>query len=279
LSLAELRACQQRRIRHAFRPGTISNQQTQINTFRKFCKQYGLQHINPLESTLTLYIEHLARKFQSPKSVHNYMSSVVLMHKYMGLDCPAAQSFSVRLMLRAIDRTMRHVPTLRLPVSVTILQHLCQLCDTLGTWGAVLKCAILLSFYGFFRQSNLAPLLPHQFDSTRHTTRGDVHQSATGLRVAVKWTKTLQPAMVPVYIPLPSIPGSSLCPLRAYRSMLHAVPSPSPRAPLLLLPSKSGLLTVVTIHQLTTGFNTLTSRLNLPSHRYTFHSLRRGGPL
>ena len=199
------------------------------------------------------------------------------MHKQVGLICTATQSFSVGLMLRAIDRTMRHVPVPRLPVSVYILQQLCDLCATLGTWGVVLKAAMLLSFYGFFRQSNLAPLLPHQFDSTRHTTRGDVQLSPSGLRVALKWTKTLQPAMSPVHIPLPAIQGSSLCPLRAYRAMLHSVPSPSPRAPLLLLPSESGVLTVVTIHQLTTGFNTLCSRLHLPPHKYTFHSLRRGG--
>jgi hypothetical protein len=60
--------------------------------------------------------------------------------------------------------------------------------------------------------------------------------------------------------------------------MLHTVPSPSPRAPLLLLPSNTGGFTVITIRHLTTGFNTLIARLHLPPHIYTFHSLRRGGP-
>lgn len=199
------------------------------------------------------------------------------MHKQLDLSCTAAQSYPVSLMLKAIDKSMRHTPAIKLPVSLPVLQLLCDLCSSMGLWGVVLKCAILLSFYGFLRQSNLAPLQPNQFDHTRHTTRGDVQQSPTGLVIALKWTKTLQSAMVPVHIPLPSLPGSTLCPLRAFNSMLQGVPSPHPWAPLLLLPNTSGGLTVITIHHLTSGFNSLITRLNLPPHKYTFHSLRRGG--
>jgi hypothetical protein len=169
---------------HAFRPGTVSNQQTQIKSFVQFCLQYGLSDLHPSVDTLTLYIEYLARRFKSPKSVHNYVSAVVLMHKQLGYDCPAAQSFPVQLMLKAIDKSMRHIPSVKMPVSVTLLQQLCQLCSTMGIWGIVLKFAMLLSFYGFFRQSNLAPRLAPQFDPTCHTTRADVRQSTTGLLVA-----------------------------------------------------------------------------------------------
>ena len=277
LSLADLRRCQQERIRHAFRPGTVSNQQTQIRAFIQFCKNYGLSDLQPSVDTLTLYIEFLARKFKSPKSVRNYLSAVLLMHKQLNMDCPAAHSYPVSLMLRAIDHSMRHTPTSRLPVTVTLLQQLCSLCSTMGIWGCVLKCAMLLSFYSFFRQSNLAPPTPHQFDYTRHTTRGDVQQSPTGITIALKWTKTLQAAMVHVHIPLPSITGSPLCPVRAFNSMVQGVPTNNPRAPLLLLPSPSGGYTIVTIPHLTSGFNTLITRLHLPPHKYSFHSLRRGG--
>ena len=264
-------------MRQAFRPGTLSNHQTQIRTYLRFCIRYGLKDLEPTAHTLALYIEHLAQKFKSPQSVKNYLSAVTLIHKHLGLQCSATQSYQVTLMLRAISATMRHVPHPKSPISLPILFQLCQLCQPLGLWGLVLQCAILFSFFAFLRQSNLAPKDSTHFNSTRHPTRGDVHRSPVGLALAVKWTKTLQSSMSPVYIPLPSIPGSPLCPVRAYNAMVTRVPTPSPQAPLFLMPSQSGRLTVVSISQLRSSFNHLISQLHLPPKNFSLHSLRRGG--
>jgi hypothetical protein len=228
--------------------------------------------------TLALYIEHLAQRFKSPRSVKNYLSAVTLLHKHLGLPCQAAQSFQVSLMCRAISSTMRHQPHPKSPVTIPILLQLCQLCATRGVWGLVLQVVILFAFFGFFRQSNLAPKHPGLFHPSRHTTRGDVHLSPAGLSVSLKWTKTLQSSIVPVRIPLPSITGSPLCPLRAYQLMVSQVPTPSPTAPLLLMPSTTGKLTVVSIRQLSSSFNTLVSQLHPPTTNLSLHSLRRGGP-
>ena len=277
MSLEELRRLQRHRIRQAFRPGTLANQDTQIRTYLRFCVQYDLQHLEPSPQTLALYIEHLAQRFKSPRSVKNYLSAVTLLHKHLGIPCLAAQSFQVTLMCRAIFSTMRHQPQPKSPVSIPVLLQLCQVCTTWGLWGVILKCAILFAFFGFFRQSNLAPKHSSQFHPSRNTTRGDVHLSQSGLSVSLKWTKTLQSSVVPVRIPLPAIPGSPLCPLQAYQLMVSRVPTPSPTAPLLLMPSKTGKLSIVSLRQLSHAFNQLVSQLRPLPTNLSLHSLRRGG--
>jgi hypothetical protein len=275
--MRELQRRQQKRMRQAFRPGTVANQLTQIRTYLRFCLSYGLQDLDPVPQTLALYIEHLAQRFKSPRSVKNYVAAVTLLHKLLAIPFSAAQSFQVSLMLRAISTTMRHTPHPKSPVSVPILLQLCQACDTLGLWGAVLKCVILFAFFAFLRQSNLAPPHAGQFHPSRHTTRGDVHLSPSGLSLSLKWTKTLQAPISPIYIPLPTIPGSPLCPVRAYTLMVSQVPTPAPTAPLFLMPSATGKLTVVAIPQLRSSFSKLVSQLHLSSKDFSLHSLRRGG--
>ena len=59
--------------------------------------------------------------------------------------------------------------------------------------------------------------------------------------------------------------------------MVGRVPAPSPRAPLFLMPSPTGKLTVISIPQLRSSFSRLVSHLNFPSRDFSLHSLRRGG--
>ena len=77
-------------------------------------------------------------------------------------------------MLRALPLTMRHTPLQRLPIDPRLLAAICRVCDNLSAMGIVLKLAFLVAFFGFLRQSNLAPPSPRTFDPSRHTTRGDV---------------------------------------------------------------------------------------------------------
>lgn len=162
------------RRRQAFRPGTAANHISQFRSYIAFCTQFGLQDIDPSTETICIYVEYLAQRFQSPKSVHNYVSGVRLLHKYLGAPDANLYSFELDLMLRSLDITLRHTPKQRLPITWKILRQLCQVCDGLDTIGCVLKCALLFGFFGLLRQSNLAPRSPSLFDPTRHTCRGDL---------------------------------------------------------------------------------------------------------
>ena len=56
----------------------------------------------------------------------------------------------------------------------------------------VYRAAILLSFYGFFRISNLVASTLGSFDPTRQLCREDVCLLADSVKVHMKWAKNLQ---------------------------------------------------------------------------------------
>jgi hypothetical protein len=197
----------------------------------QFCRTYNVPTLQPSQQDICLYLEFLARRFQSPQSVKNYLSAVTLYHKQQDIPCTSLSTFKVQCMIRSLDRTMHHVPNQKEPITLPILHQLCQLILHYGVWGEVLRYAFLFLFFAFLRQSNVAPRSRVDYDPTRHTRRSDVTLTPSGLIIAIKWTKTLQKRGYPVRIPLPRIPGSSLCPTRAFRTDSMCQP------PTLTLPS------------------------------------------
>jgi hypothetical protein len=160
---------------------------------------------------------------------------------------------------------------------MAILHRLILSTFPLGIWGLVFRVAILLSYFGFLRQSNLAPRSSHLFDPSRHTRRRDITVSNLGLHIRLRWTKTLQAATQPQFIPVAAIPGSPLCPVAAYSAMVASVPVVSSKSPLLLTPTDTGDLQVVTIPMLAKQLRQLLHHIGIPPNKYSLHSLRRGG--
>ncbi len=255
----------------AFRPGTAVNHKAMFKKYIEFCLKHKCRYVNPTVRTLCAYIEYLAQSFISFKSVSNYVSGVKLLHKYMDKSIPNMQSFEVSLMLRSCALTMRHVPNRRPPVTVQMLRKLCKMCEKLGNKGLVIRVALLLSFYGFLRASNVCPTSSRGFDATRNFTRQDVHVAPPGLQLRIKWTKTLQKASQPRIIPIPSAQEYTLDAVRAYKEMIHRIPA-HPSQPLLMLHNNKPLV----ISQLRKAFKLLLRAAGY-SDSFTLHCLRKGG--
>jgi hypothetical protein len=154
----------------AYRPGTQRNHASQFKQYIAFCHRFQLQDIDPSPDTICLYIEFLASTGMAPKSIKNYVSAIKLLHKYVNHSVPAMESFHVQLMLRSLHLTIRHIENKRLPVDIHMLKALVADCDANHTHTAlVLKVTLLFAFFGFLRQSNIAPRSATDFDATRHT--------------------------------------------------------------------------------------------------------------
>ena len=238
---------------------------------------HGLADINPSTDTICMYAEFLARRFKSPKSVKNYISGVRLLHKYVSVEAPALRSFELDLMIRALDLTMGHTPQQRLPVNLLMLKQICDICDTLGSIGLTFKFAFLAGFFGFLRAFNIAPRTASDFDRRRHTCRGDVLFGPPGILMLLKWTKTARSFADHHVVPLPAIENSPLCPVRAYKDMVHATPTRSQNDPLLTRVTSSGEIIVITSGLLRRGFSVMLTALGYSPRLYSLHSLRRGG--
>ena len=277
LALHNLRQASGRRLQQAFRPGTRINQMVQARRYYTFCRRFHLCDLHPSPAQITWYIEYLSQNLRSAQSVRNYVSAISLIHKHLNLECASLQSHQVVTMLRAVNQTLRSPILPKLPITVQLLNKLVLCCHQLGTWGLVVQCALLFCFFGFLRQSNVAPRSPQLLDVTRDTLRSDVHVSPQGIRLKLKWSKTHQGAQHPIYIPLPRIQGSHLCPVRAFHLMCAAFPAQSSKTPLLVYSCTGPPTTVVTTGMLAAQLRRLIIKLRLPPTRYTLHSLRKGG--
>ena len=58
-------------------------------------------------------------------------------------------------------------------------------------------------------------------------SRASIHCTDYGLFVNVHWTKTIQFGQRELVVPICSIPGSRLCPVQAYKRLVHFVQAPS----------------------------------------------------
>ncbi len=127
--------------------------------------------------------------------------------------------------------------------------------------------AVIFGFFGFLRQSNLAPKSVKDFDNTRHTTRGDVKFQDPGLVIS------LQCGGEPHEVPLPKLQNKLLCPVRAYKRLLKVAPTVSPQQPLLTLKPKQ----LLCCPKLSAYFKHILSDMGLNHELYSLQSLHRGG--
>ena len=133
----------------------------------------------------------------------------------------------------------------------------------------VYRAAILLSYYGFFRISNLVPPIQHSFDVHRQLTREDVSLLTDCVRVHLKWAKNLQKADQSHDVYLPRMDSAWLCP-HATLSQLFSSQFYSPKDPVI---KNNGLPLIKS--QLRSRFALVLKMLQLPVASLTFHSLRR----
>ena len=238
-----------------------------------FCTYFGLRALDPHCDTLCMYVQFLTRSIKSPQTIKNYISGVRLLHKQLNIASNSLESFELNLMLRAISITMNHIPKPHIVLSVDIFHQLATCAQAMGAPGIIMHSAILMSFFGFLRISNLAPMSDVQFHPKRNTCRGDVLLEAPGLIVLLRWTKTTQCHERIHLIPLPEIPGHRLCPVTAYKAMMGLVPTSSPNDPVFMMPySRQTITTKWLSEQLGNMSECLGFR-----RRITFHDFRRAG--
>ena len=258
--------------RGGYRPGTAANHRCMWRKFIKFCNKYRVNYINPTIDTICAYLQVLIDSFKSAKSVAAHFGAIRLRHKYMAKEAKNLDAFEVTLMLRAAALNMRHIPTRKLAIPVKVLRVMCNLCETQGPQGLVIKVGILLAYFGFLRASNVCPKSASSFDLSRHLSRADIRFGLPGLLIWLKWSKTLQKAQQPQIIPIVTSPDASLNAVAAYARMIRIIPA-APTSPALIFPGGK----VCTIDKFRKAFAAIRDILGLPPKLFNLHSLRRSG--
>ena len=96
--------------------------------------------------------------------------------------------------------------------------------------------------------------------------RQDVSDNGNHLVVEFRWTKTIQKGERILEIPLFQIPGSSLCPVQAYRLMCEAI------SPLFMLPKHK----MVNYRLYQSKLKESILKIDLNPENFTTHAFRRG---
>ena len=221
--------------------------------------------------SLCLYAQFLSRTFKATTSIQNYLSAVKKLHLMLDLPYPKGD-FELKLALKGLSRNNPHCPRQATPVTPDILRKILQMLDVTKAVDSVFWSLFLTAFFSLARKSNL---VQDAYGCERLLKRQDVKQTSSGMTVTFKWSKTIQCGQRVLTLPILQIPGSPLCPVKAYNNMVQLVPA-DPQLPAFLLPKKQHVKPV-TYKQFTTVLKHLISRLGLDAQSYSSHSFRRGG--
>ena len=141
-----------------------------------------------------------------------------------------------------MERIKLHLVKQARAITPEILMSMHTFFDFSDPADMVLWC-LFLFFCIFARKSNLVPD-SLQYQNKKFLLCKDVESFGNILIVHIKWSKTIQFGQRFLKLPLVEIPGSVLCPVKAFNKMCKMVPA-LPSDQLFMLPNKK----VVTYYQ------------------------------
>lgn len=160
-------------------------------------------------------MQFLTVKYSNPSTILNYLGGVSTSLARMGVDISPFRSIDVADFVQSIKVNIRHIPHRKLPVSYQMLISIIQSMYT-DPEGPTVAFAIIIMYFLFLRQSNIAPRNKSAFDQHRHLLRSDVILRHDSIVVGVKWSKSRQ-GTIASSLAAPALPGAITCPCQAYR--------------------------------------------------------------
>lgn len=236
-----------------------------------FCFYFKLTYLPADTETLSLFAQFLSRTFKSTHSIKNYLSGVKTMHYLLGYSTSHINEFLINLSLRGIGRQNPHLVKQAKAITPEILFAMYNFLNMSEPLDAVFWCLFLFAFFLFARKSNLVPDRS-TYSNKRFLLREDVEDFGTILIVNFKWSKTIQFGQRILKIPIVKIPGSNLCPVKAFQLMCKLV-SAEGSDPLFSLPRRK----FITYLQYQNKLRDLINKIGLNPEDYSTHSFRRGG--
>ena len=137
-----------------------------------------------------------------------------MLHIQLALNPKALDSFPVKALLRATDRTMQTPPVRHLHILQKTLTQMCQLPSSLSALAQAMRVCLTFGFFGMIRQTNLAPASSATFDPACQACQSDVLHSPHGLLLVVRWSTTAQKVGYAPVIPIPSTKGHPAEPVK-----------------------------------------------------------------
>ena len=244
-------------------------------TYLAFCKTIGVAPVPADTKLLCRYAVFLSRKLKYT-SIKQYLNIVRLLHKQWGLPNPCEENFHLTATLRGIRRHLGDTVNRKKPITPGLMCVILNALDLNTPRGASVWAACVLMFFGLLRRSNVMVTKAGAFDPSRHLRRRDLAFTKEGLKVCIRWTKTIQYQERVFTIPYPWKRGHKLCPTQGVYQAVRLTPLAAPDGPALVCSNSTHPM------PLTTDMFMMDLRRALQSpdrdtSQYAGHSFRRGG--
>ena len=258
-----------------FSEGYRRNLATQWRSYFLFREHFKLIALPVHIDNLCLYAQFLARSFKTSDAIQNYVNGVHLLHRFTGESFPLDQMWQVKLVLKGTAKLKSHTPRQALPITPGLLLEFLPFLELDNPIDATFWSLFLTAFFCMLRKSNIVSNSKFEFVPKKQLCRSDMLVESDFLIVHIKWSKTIQRGERSLEIPLPSLPRSPLCPVKAFRNMCQLV-SAKDFHPAFAFPEK-GSVVPVTYAQLQSFLRYLIKKTERDPSKYSSHSFRRGG--
>ena len=258
----------------SFAPNTKRTYSVHRKTYILFCNAIGAAPVPASSELLCQYVAYLANKLKY-RSIRQYLNIIRLLHAEWNLPNPCVNNFPLDSTLRGIKRHLGDTVSRKAPITPELLYIILSRLDVSKIPDASVWAACLLMFFGLLRRSNV--VTPETgFDPQKHLCRSDLVFTKQGLRVKLRWTKTLQFKEEELVVPYPWDRGNKLCPTQAAFNAVRLTPQVRGQQPGLVMDNKdppSPLTAPLFIKYLRRTLGQSVKDTN----SYAGHSFRRGG--
>lgn len=257
---------------HAWADNTVKARKSQWKKYLVFCADRLLVGLPADTLTVARFLTYLARTLKY-STIDNYLSSVIVLHKYHGHDGGFRETFYIKLVLKGLRRILGDTPRQMIALSPEQLQLMSLYVDDRDGYMSACWAAIILCFRSLLRKSNVLPtskaLDPHII------RRRDVRFYTWGLVLNVYSTKTIQFRERKLEIPIFTVESSPLCAVTLLKRHWDRFPA-TPDSPLFMKPAKDGTGALMYSNVLD-ALKRLVKKIGLDSSNTGLHSLRRSG--
>lgn len=140
----------------AWAPSTLSCRNSQWRKYLTFCSNRGLLAL-PAELTTIVrflaYLEFLQFKYVT---INNYLSSVVVLHKFYGLESQIRETYLIQTLMSGLRNRLGNTSTPRLPLTTHQLQTMFEIYPR-NELNDCCWLAVVICFRTLLRKSNVLP--------------------------------------------------------------------------------------------------------------------------
>ena len=191
-----------------------------LNSYEKFCKEFGYEPFPLKEITLSMFAQYLSRKLK-PQTIKCVVSSLRTISTTVGYEVSDKQFPMVKLTPRGIGNRNPAPPKRGNPMTPHILLKIRNTLNLNDTFDATMWALFTTCFFLLLRKSNVTPDKESEKAYMRHK---HIQKTDNGLLITLYWTKTIQAGERCLQFPMLEAEGSLLCPVKAMKNMMDLVP-------------------------------------------------------